>query len=74
MRSARLNKRPKIVEPMRPEEEEAAVLGRDEVLRVEYPAEDGRRDHPRGPEFAKPLSGLSQGLMIDALEAVHRAV
>jgi hypothetical protein len=52
---------------MRPEEEEAAVLGRDEVLRVEYPAEYGRRDHPRGPEFAKPLSGLSQGLMIDAL-------
>lgn len=54
-------------EAVRPDQNQTFLLRGFEVVRIEYPADDGNRDNLPSPEGFDPCAGLAGGLVVDAL-------
>ena len=70
----RLHESGEILETMAPDDREPLGLCRLDVRRAEHAVDHGAGNNLPAPEFVKPRTRLADGLVVDPLEGVDRAV
>jgi hypothetical protein len=69
-----LDEQPQVIEPVRPENHDADVLGGDEIAGLEHALDRRGRDDLVGSEPAQPVLRILADLLVDAFTAVDFAV